>query len=241
MKKFIQKASLLIVALAFLLSSSVNAQFWGEKGNGNVQKQDREIGSFSVISASSGLDVYVIQGDKESLTVETDENLMEYIITRVKGDELILKVDGNIRRSTKMSVYLTLVNVHEINVSSGADFKTRGLINASNLDIRVSSGADAKMEVNAKELSCSVSSGADARLQGKADYFAGKASSGSDLRAKELIAKTCKAKASSGGDVSVYASEAIEAHASSGGNVSYYGNPEKVNTSDSSGGDVNRR
>ena len=241
MKKFIQKTSFLIVALAFLLSGSVNAQFWGEKGNGNVQKQDREIKSFSVISASSGLDVYVVQGDKESLTVEADENLMEHIITRVKGDELILKVDGNIRRATKMSVYVTLVNVHEINVSSGADLETRGLINASNLDISVSSGADAKMEINAKELSCSVSSGADARLQGKADYFAGKASSGSDLRAKELIAKTCKAKASSGGDVSVYASEAIEAHASSGGDVSYYGNPEKVNVSDSSGGDVNRR
>jgi len=241
MKKFIQKTSLLIIALAFLLSGSVNAQFWGEKGNGNVQKKDREIASFSVISASSGLDVYVVQGDKESLTIEVDENLMEHIITRVKGDELILKVDCNIRRATKMIVYVTLVNVHEINVSSGADFETRGLINASNLDISVSSGADAKMEINAKELSCSVSSGADARLQGKADYFAGKASSGSDLRAKELIAKTCKAKASSGGDVSVYASEAIEAHASSGGDVSYYGNPKKVNVSDSSGGDVNRR
>ncbi|WP_461631300.1 head GIN domain-containing protein [Labilibaculum euxinus] len=241
MKKIIQKASLLIVGLTFLLTGNTSAQFWGEKGNGNVQTQDREIGSFSAISASSGLNVYVTQGDKESLRVEADENLMEYIITRVKGNELILKVDGNIRRATKMDIYLTLVNVTEIHVSSGADFKTRNMINAEKLDISVSSGADAKMELNAKELSCSVSSGADATLRGKADFFAGKASSGSDLKAKELIAKVCKAKASSGGDVTVYAEEEIEASASSGGDVNYYGNPAKINVSDSSGGDVNRR
>ncbi|MBL4559478.1 MAG: DUF2807 domain-containing protein [Bacteroidales bacterium] len=241
MKKFIQKASLLIVGLTFLFTGNTNAQFWGEKGNGNIQTQDREIGSFTAISASSGLNVYVLQGDKESLRVEADENLMEYIITRVKGNELILKIDGNIRRASKMDIYLTLVNVNEINVSSGADFETRNVINAENLDISVSSGADAKMELNVKELSCSVSSGADATLRGKSVFFYAKASSGSDLKAKQLIAKSCKAKASSGGDVTVYAEEEIEAHASSGGDVSYYGNPAKVNVSDSSGGDVNRR
>ncbi|MFA9370629.1 MAG: head GIN domain-containing protein [Labilibaculum antarcticum] len=241
MKKFIQKASLLIVGLTFLLAGNTNAQFWGEKGNGNVQTQDREIGAFTAISASMGLNVYVLQGDKESVSVEADENLMEYIVTKVKGNELVLKVDGTIRKATKLDIYVTLVNVNEIHVSSGADFETRNMINAEKLDISVSSGADAKMELNAKELSCSVSSGADATLSGKADYFAGKASSGSDLRAKQLIAKICKAKASSGGDVTVYAEEEIEASASSGGDVSYYGNPTKVNVSDSSGGDVNRR
>ncbi|PKQ65435.1 hypothetical protein BZG02_00055 [Labilibaculum filiforme] len=241
MKKIIQKASLLIVGLTFLLSGNTSAQFWGEKGNGNIQKQDREVGSFSAISASMGLNVYVLQGDKESVTVEADENLLEYIVTEVKENELILKVNGTIRRATKMDIYVTLVNINEINVSSGADFESRNTLELENLDISVSSGADAKLELNAKELSCSVSSGANATLRGKADFFTGKASSGSDLQAKELIARSCRAKASSGGDVSVYASEEIEANASSGGDVSYYGNPTKVKVSDSSGGDVNRR
>lgn len=241
MKKFIQRTSILIVCLAFVFAGNANAQFWGEKGNGNVKKENREIGSFTAIAASSGLNVFVVQGDKESVTVEADENLLEHIITRVKMNKLILKVDGNIRRASKMNVYVTLVNIEEISVSSGADFDTKSVIKSENLDITVSSGADAKMELQAGQLSCSVSSGADATLWGSADFFAGKASSGSDLKAKELIAKSCKAKASSGGDVSVHATESIEARASSGGDVRYYGGPEKVNVSSSSGGDVNRR
>jgi hypothetical protein len=181
------------------------------------------------------------QGDKESVRVEADENLMEHIITKVKGNELILKVDGNIRRATKMDVYVTLVDINELRISSGSDVETNGMIKVSDLEISVSSGADAKLELEGQNISCSVSSGADANLSGKADFFYGKASSGSDLRAKALTAIACKAKASSGGDVSVWAEESIEASASSGGDVNYYGGPEKVNVSSSSGGDVNRR
>ncbi|GKT30909.1 hypothetical protein ADUPG1_001747, partial [Aduncisulcus paluster] len=144
---------------------------------------------FSKISASSGIDVYIVQGDKESVTVEADENLLELIVTRVKGDKLIIKTEESIRRAKKLNVYVTLVMVDEISVSSGSDLESRSLIKAGTLDISVSS-----------------------------------ASSGSDLKASDLKALECKAKASSGGDVSVYAVESIEAHASSGGDVSYYGN-----------------
>lgn len=98
MKNLLKKLCFTTVALTLLLSTS-NAQFWGEKGNGNVKKQDREIASFSSISSSSGINVYLMQGDKESVTVEADENLLDLIVTRVKGDELIIKTEDPIRRA----------------------------------------------------------------------------------------------------------------------------------------------
>ncbi|MDM8160474.1 head GIN domain-containing protein [Labilibaculum sp. K2S] len=241
MTRLIQKTSLLIVLLSFLLSSNVNARFWSKKGNGNIQKENREIASFSVISASMGINVYIVQGDKESLIVETDENLLDNITTRVKGNELIIKIDGHFRRATKLNVYVTLVDVYEINILSGAKVETRGALTTTNLDINISSGGFAKMEINANDITCNTSSGANALLTGKANYFSGEASSGSHLEAKELIAKVGQAKASGVAGVSLYASEAIDARASSFGYINYYGHPEEVNTSDSNGGDVNRR
>ena len=235
---------LLFVSLCFLSigTASCNAQWWtAEKGNGNVISEEREIGNFSAIRASNGLNVYLKQGDKESLKIRTDENLMDNIVTHVKGNVLILKVSESIKRPTKLDVYVTLVDINKLNISSGADVFSDEDLYLENIDITVSSGADAKLNLTAKSVSCSVSSGADAVLMGTTDYFSGSASSGSDLKAKELKAKECKAKASSGGDVSVYASESITAKASSGGDVDYYGEPTKINVSSSSGGDVNRR
>ncbi|MRT93169.1 head GIN domain-containing protein [Ancylomarina sp. 16SWW S1-10-2] len=239
--KRIKEFSLFLFALALGTTSCVNAQFSGEKGNGNVVKQDREIGHFTAISAGTGLDVFVVQGETEAVTVEADENLQDNIITEVRGGKLIVKVEDRIRKAKAKSVYITLVNVNKINISSGCDFETKSTLNVKELDIEVSSGADAKLDIHADKLSCSVSSGADADLWGTANYFYAKASSGSDLDAHKLTAKTCKAKASSGADVSVNATEEIDASASSGGNVSYYGNPTKVDVNTSSGGDVNRR
>lgn len=239
--KRIKEISLFLFALVIGTTSCVNAQFSGEKGNGNVIKQDREIGHFTAISAGTGLDVFVVQGETEAVTVEADENLHDNIITEVRGDKLVVKIEDRIRRAKAMSVYITLVDVHKIHISSGCDFKTESTIKVQELDIEVSSGADADLDIHVDKLSCSVSSGADANLWGTANYFYGKASSGSDLDAHKLIAKICKAKASSGADVSVNATEEIDASASSGGDVSYYGNPTKVDVNTSSGGDVNRR
>ncbi len=237
MKKF----NLFLISLILGTTSCINAQLSGEKGNGNLVKQDRKIGQFTAISAGTGLDVYIIQGDKEAVSVETDENLQDNIITEVRGDKLVVKVEESIRRAKAMSVYITIVDVNKINISSGCDFETKSKIKVQELDITVSSGADAKLDIQADKLSCSVSSGADANLWGTANYFSAKASSGSDLNARELSAKICKAKASSGADVSVNASEEIQASANSGGDVTYYGNPSKVDVKTSSGGDVNRR
>ena len=239
--KRIKGFSLFLFALALGTTSCVNAQFSGEKGNGNVVKQDREIGHFTAISAGTGLNVFVVQGETEAVTVETDENLQDNIITEVRGDKLVVKVEDRIRKAKAMSVYITLVDVNKIHISSGCDFETKSTIKVKNLDIEVSSGADADLDIQVDELSCSVSSGADADLWGTANYFDAKASSGSDLDAHKLIAKICKAKASSGADVTVNTTEEIDASASSGGKVSYYGNPTKVDVKTSSGGDVNRR
>jgi len=240
MKQF-KRAGLFLIAIVLGTTSCINAQFSGEKGNGNLVKQDRKIGSFTAISAGTGLDVYVVQGEREAITVETDENLQDNIITEVRGNKLVVKVEDRIRRAKAKKVYITLVNINEIRISSGCDFETKSTIKSAKLDIEVSSGADAKMDVHAGELSCSVSSGADADLWGFADYFYAKASSGSDLNARELSAKVCKAKASSGGDVTVNATEEIDASASSGGDISYYGDPKQVDVNTSSGGNVNRR
>jgi hypothetical protein len=239
--KRIKEISLFLFALVLGTTSCVNAQFSGEKGNGNVVKQDREIGHFTAISAGTGLDVFVVQGDKEAITVEADENLHDNIITEVRGGRLVVKIEDRIRRAKAMSVYITLVNVSEIKISSGCDFQTQSTIKAKELDIEVSSGANANLDIHADKLSCSVSSGADADLWGTANYFYAKASSGSNLDAHKLTTKICKAKASSGAGVKVNATEEINASASSGGRVNYYGNPTKVDVNTSSGGDVNRR
>ncbi len=54
-------------------------------GNENVVKEKRDAGQFVNLRVSSGIDVYLTQGDRESIEVEADENLHEYILSEISN------------------------------------------------------------------------------------------------------------------------------------------------------------
>ncbi|GET32730.1 lipoprotein [Prolixibacter bellariivorans] len=228
-----------------LVSFSLSAQsFWnwgGVKGNGNVVKVDRHLTGFDEISVSSGLDLYISQGDNESVVVEADENLQDIIMTKVDGNRLKLYVDKSIRNAKAMKVHVTVKDLKELRASAGSDVVSQTGLTVSSLEIGVSSGSDVKMEVYADQLSGGTSSGSDLTLRGKAKNFHADSSSGSDINAYDLTAEDCTAEASSGSDIRLTVNGNFEAHASSGADIYYKGTPTSINTHSSSGGDVNKR
>jgi hypothetical protein len=59
-------------------------------GSGNVIAEERPVSNFNRVSLSGIGDVIITQGEEESLTVEADDNLMEYIEARVADGTLVL-------------------------------------------------------------------------------------------------------------------------------------------------------
>ncbi len=211
------------------------------KGNGNVTKEERKVAQFDAIKASTGINVYLFQGDKEKVVVETDENLQECVVVEVDGNVLKCYIDGSIRKSKKLNVYVNFDDLKAIEATSGSDIYGETIIKADILELDASSGADIKVEVETISLNCDVSSGAEITVLGTSDSFEGDASSGADIKARELTTKKAKASSSSAGDISITVLEEINADASSGGDVNFYGNPNKVYVDESSGGDVNQK
>ena len=265
MKSLHSSIAPLIVVLLVAFASHAHAQFWknmmGEKGNGNVVSETRNVSSFDKISATSGIDV-IFETGSQSVEVTTDENLLEYIVTEVKNSELIIKRKNkiNIKKATKQEVRVSAPTLVAVSSSSGADFTAKGVIKSSTMDISSSSGADLQMSVDAKKLSVNSSSGADLQLNIQSDDIEAKASSGADMELKgsartaklsassgaevnayQLTVDTCDAKASSAGGISITVKNELNAKASSGGDVSYKGSPKTTNVTKSSGGDVSAR
>ena len=78
------------------------------KGSGNVVTEERDVSGFDRVALSGFGEVIITQGDKESLTVETDDNLMRYIETKVRGGTLELGFTDDdilLRPSTSQSSF----------------------------------------------------------------------------------------------------------------------------------------
>jgi len=237
--KTLHYISLFIIALGFQ-SCSWNINI-GEKGNGHVVTQDRTIqDDFSAIKSSAGINVYITQGDKRALSVETDENLQKYIETKVSDGVLRIRPTTGIRRSTALKVYVTFPAIEHLEASSGSSIRSTDLIKSQQLSAKASSGASIHLNVLSENLELKSSSGSDIYAMGKTLSLIARSSSGSSIKAKELETIRCSATASSGSDIYVNVKENLAAKASSGGDINYYGNPT-VSANRSSSGDVKKR
>lgn len=236
-------ARLTIGVLLALLGTSCQLNLnWGTgvRGNGNIVSENRNISeSFTVVSASEGMHVFVAQGPDFEIIVEADENIQERIGTDIRDGELRVHAIEPIGRATR-NIYVTLPEITGLNASSGSDLEIKGLFNVERLRLDASSGADIVGAVEADEINANCSSGADIRISGKTNILHAQASSGSDIKAGDLIAETCKASASSGADIEVYVTEFLEARASSGADIRYGGNGQ-IQSHKSSAGHVKRR
>jgi hypothetical protein len=232
-----------VIAVAVLaLSYSADCQPRNTvHGNHKVTRSERNAGLFTGIKVSAGIDVFLKQGNDQSITVEADENLHEYIITEVRGTVLHVYSDANIRDAEEKRVYVTMKDINSIETTSAGDVVGESPVRSEKLQLSASSAGDIRLELFARELEVDISSSGDMTLSGEADNLKADLSSAGDLKAYDLKTREADISVSSAGDADINVSEKITARASSAGDIRYSGDPKYVDAHSSSAGGIHKR
>jgi hypothetical protein len=211
-------------------------------------KKERAVSGFSGLSVSSGIDVYLTQGNSEKLTFEAKGVEEEDVKSEIKNGVLRLYIDRrgmnwglNFGKDRYVKAYLTFKQLKNLQASGGADVFGQNKLTFNDLNIEASGGSDVKLELEASELNVSASGGADAILQGTARTLNANGSGGADLDARKLTAEICNANSSGGSDVYVNATKEISMKASGGSDIYYYGSAKVLAKSESGGSDISKR
>ena len=204
MKKSI--LSLLIISTV-LLSSCALDMLKNIRGNGYVTIEKRNLPSFNGVKSSMGLEVIIKEGNSNTITIEADENLHEFISTEVENDVLIIKSFQPISKATSKKIIVFNNQLNYINIE------------ATNTETRTTSGAVIKIEGSTKNHASSATSGSNinAYLLNSKNTLV-KASSGAEINI--YASNKLEAKATSGGDID-YKGEPkkLTINSSSGGKI----------------------
>ncbi|MDX9725018.1 MAG: head GIN domain-containing protein [Bacteroidales bacterium] len=228
-------ALLLVFGITFCAEGQIRRTV---SGNNNVVRKDREAGNFTGLRVSSGIDVYLKQGGNETISVEADENLHEYIITEIRDGVLHVYSEVNIRDAEMKRVYVTMNDIRSLKTSSAGDIIGETPVKSDNLELSATSAGDIKLEVFARLIEADISSSGDVTLTGEADELDASLSSAGDLNAFGLEVREADVSASSAGDASINVSERLKARASSAGDINYRGNPKYLDAHSSSAGSI---
>lgn len=233
-----------MLLLVCFLSLSVFAQDAKIYNDANAVVRNLS-GSFNAISVSSGIDLYLTQGNEEKVAVSaTDENHIARIKTELVDGMLKISFDNKgitwKSNNRRLKAYVSFKMLEKLNASAGSEVRVNGSIKTDKLNLSVSSGADFTGDIQASQLMADVSSGAAIKISGKADKLIVEASSGADFKGYDFTTDYCDARASSGAAVKVTINKELSAKASGGADIHYKGTALIRDLKTSGGGAVKK-
>jgi len=210
------------IVIAITLNSCINTI----DGNGDIKNETRAVSPFNKIDISGGFEILLNQGNKEKLEIEADENLIEFIETKVKGNTLYISTKKPIGNAESLRIYITVVNVYDIDASGAIELTNKGIYQTENLEIDVSGAADIDLDLEVENLIMDMSGASETTLSGSANNFEIEISGAGDLQAKKLKTRNTTIDISGAGSAVVFAKKTLKVEVSGAGSVKYKGNPK---------------
>ena len=216
-----------IITISCLVLFS-SCQFFGGKhinGNGNVKKENRTGNhQFSSIEVENALEVHIRQDSAFSINIETDENLLQYIIIESSGDRLEIRTERNANldpsNGNKVKIYVSLPAVKRLKVSGASTIIGEGPISSNELlALDLSGASNAELDFKAPKVDVEMSGASDLSLRGETKDLTMKGSGASHAECFELLAENTDVEASGASSAEVFGSVKINAHASGASNI----------------------
>ena len=190
-------------------------------GSDRIISEERSVSECKGICLKYAGNIYLRQGNEQSIKVEANDNIINDVITSSQDGILNIGLKNGSYSDVTVRVYVTLRSI-ELVAIEGA-----GNINVQNT-------------IDTKDLDCVINGAGDIFLRGYGENLDCKINGAGNIDAFKFSVRNCTAKINGSGNCSVNVSDYLDASISGIGNIIYVGNPE-VKSSISGIGKISRR
>lgn len=194
-------------------------------GSGNIVTEKRQTGDFTGISVGGAFEVEIKNGPTTEVTVESDDNIIELIETKVSSGVLKIRTrNGGGFNNGHFKVYVTAPEIHSIDVSGAATVNVDDALKSrQKVSLDLSGAGHIKAMVDAPEVYAEISGAGNMELSGRTKDYKAKVSGSGDLKSASLKSENTDVDVSGAGTARVHASVTLKAEASGAANIYYNG------------------
>ncbi|QVL30443.1 DUF2807 domain-containing protein [Telmatocola sphagniphila] len=225
------------VLIASIFASGCGRLIVGVVGNGVSKTEKRDISSFTELKVDTPCLVEVVEGEKPTLEITADENLLPLLSTSVNGKQLQISATDSYSTSQKIKVKITVKDLQKVEAGSASEVKIENAT-AKEFVMRLSEASQGSWSGTADKITYSGDSASTGTLKGKALELVANCQSASKLHAFELEAVSVKAISKEASSMEVSPKTSLEASAHSASKVRYHGSPESVKKDIQSAGSI---
>jgi hypothetical protein len=203
------------------------AALFGVSGSGTVKQEAREVGEFHALSVSAGIQASVELGEKASLKLEADENLLPLVESRIKDGVLVLRAKESLSPSKPIKATIVATKIDAVEASGGARVQS-----PASAGRRFAAEASGGATVDVCALACDDvavegSGGAVVKLVGKAKKLSAEGSGGARLELYDVPVETAAVDVSGGARVELAVAGQLTGTASGGASIHLKGQPRR--------------
>lgn len=198
------------------------------QGSGKTSRQVREPGHFTALATSLGGSVEVRLGNTESISIETDDNLMPLIETVVDNGTLRIRP---VKKDLQLEPHTLKIVVQARTVERIAVGGT-GTVDADRLHGQTlgfdigGSGAISVRNLEAQSVSVSLGGSGNLKASGSTEQLQVSIGGSGKVQAGQLAAREVQISIGGSGQATVWAKQALNVSVAGSGDIAYYGEPQ---------------
>jgi len=226
-----RKTFLVLFAItALVISSAAQKNDWEKRekieGSGNLITKEIPVKSFDHLTAHGIYHLYLSQGDKESVKIEAEDNLMDLFTVENEGSslEISMKKDVNIDTKKKMSVYVTFKSLKSMYLSMVGGTSSEEPLKFSDLKFTNQSVGSVDLNMTMQTLTLENGSVGNLKLKGSADNAVIKTNSVGSIQAADFVVQKMEIDNNGIGSATVNAEKELKYSDSFLGKVNNKGN-----------------
>jgi hypothetical protein len=138
------------------------------KSSGAIIEELRPVGDIKSVDLSMHANVFVHQGDENTIKITAPENLLEYIETEQKGSTLVVKTSRCVRsRSDEISVYIPVTELSSLRISGSGNIFCRKPFEGQRIDMNISGSGNIHFTGYYDHVTTNISGSGNINVQGE--------------------------------------------------------------------------
>jgi Putative auto-transporter adhesin, head GIN domain len=212
---------------SFVLLAIIAMPSFSQKIIKDPNAQVRSVSGYHGVSISGSIELFLTQGEEESVAVSAAETKwLDYIITEVKDGVLHIywKKRNNIEigwgnNPKKIKAYVSIKQIDYLSSSGSGKVHIEGKLSADKLKLNISGSGNLNGAVAVKDLTAGISGSGNIQLSGTSEKSKLSVSGSGNISSYDLATDYCNVSTSGSGNIRVTVNKELSARTSGSGNI----------------------
>jgi len=225
MKKHINIFAVMLMAILMLACTT---NFTCHKGDGKSETQVRNITGFESVNFMTAGNVFISQGDVESVTIEAPSDVINEIITDVDNRTLTINSDVSVCPE-KFNIYITMKDINSFKLFGSGNIYNFTPLKSDEINLKVSGSGNINFtDVETKKVGLLIMGSGNISIKGRTSWAIMEIGGLGSINAMELNSEFCDVFVNGSGETKTLVNKDLKVKIRGSGDVKYLGEPETI-------------